>query len=215
MTEPRHPAAYIRAAPGADASALARQHRAVAETAQQRGWPAPVVYVDDDPGPADLRGSALARLEAAIVAGRHDALLLAGPGVVTGSAPALLMRLLLSCTRTGVTVELLPSVPAADSRAVTPVSAAGHVPPCPLPRERWSVLTRARIEALSGLFPDWRVWLDHHGWHARRRASTYLQGYWPGAPAFCVHADSAVDLAAQLRWQQSAEADAPSGCKAS
>ena len=215
MTQPRHPAAYVRAAPGAGASALARHHRAVVETAHQRGWPAPVIYADDDPGLADQPGPALARLEAAIVAGRHDALLLAGPGVVGGSAPALLMRLLLGCTKNGATVELLPSAPAEDRRAATPEPAARQVPPFPLFRERWGVLTRARIEALSGLFPDWRVWLDHHGWHARRRASTYLQGYWPGAPAFCVHADTAVDLAAQLRWQQSAEPDAPSGCRAS
>jgi hypothetical protein len=184
-----------------------------------------MVYSDDDPGLADRYGPALARLEAAIVAGRYDALLLAGPGMADGCMPALLMRLLFDCTKYGVTVEILPSSnpavnnPAADSPAVIPEPAAGpepgawHVPPFPLPREHWSVLTRACIEALSGVFPDWRIWLDHHGWHARRRASAYLQGYWLGAPAFCVHADTAVDLAAQLRWQQSAEAHAPSGCR--
>ncbi len=230
MAQPRHPAAYLRAGPGADPGALARQHQVVAEAARQRAWPAPVVYSDDDPGLADRYGPALAKLEAAIVAGRHDALLLAGPGMASGSMPALLMRLLFDCTKNGVTVEILPSCdpaadspaadsPAADSPAVIPEPAAelepgaGRMPPFPLPREHWSVLTRACIEALSGVFPDWRIWLDHHGWHARRRASTYLQGYWHGAPAFCVHADTAVDLAAQLRWQQSAEAHAPSGCR--
>ncbi len=71
MADPRHPAAYIRAAPGSGGDALARQHEAVAEAARQRGWPAPVVYAEgDDLGQAEGYGSALARLEAAIGAGR-------------------------------------------------------------------------------------------------------------------------------------------------
>ena len=86
MAQPRHPAAYLRAAPGEDPGALARQHQAVAEAARQRAWPEPVVYSDDDPGLADRYGPALARLEAAIVARRHDALLLAGPGMAGGRA---------------------------------------------------------------------------------------------------------------------------------
>jgi hypothetical protein len=45
-------------------------------------------------------------LEAAISAGRHDALLLAGPVTVSGN-PARLMRLLSSCTKHGVAVEIL------------------------------------------------------------------------------------------------------------
>lgn len=74
------------------------------------------------------------------------------------------------------------------------------------------VLTRAGVEALSGLFADWRIWADQHGWHARRRGGGYLQDYRRGAPAFCVHAVSAEELAAQLRWQQAADIHAPAGC---
>jgi hypothetical protein len=46
------------------------------------------------------------------------------------------------------------------------------------------VLMRAGVEALSGLFADWRIWADDHGWHARRRGDVYLQNYRRGAPAF-------------------------------
>jgi hypothetical protein len=77
--------------------------------------------------------------------------------------------------------------------------------------EPWDVLPRARLEALAALYPDWRIWLDQHGWHARRRDG-YLQDYRPGAPAFSVHAGTATGLAAQLRWQQAADAHAPYGC---
>jgi hypothetical protein len=73
------------------------------------------------------------------------------------------------------------------------------------------VLTEAGVDALTELFPDWRVWADEHGWHARRRGS-YLQSFRLGAPSFCVHASSAADLAAQLRWQQAADLHAPFGC---
>jgi hypothetical protein len=73
------------------------------------------------------------------------------------------------------------------------------------------VLTDAGIAALTELFPGWRVWADEHGWHARRRGS-FLQSYHLGAPTFCVHAGSAADLAAQLRWQQAADLHAPFGC---
>jgi hypothetical protein len=86
---------------------VARQHAAVAEAARWRGWPVPVVYADDNvPQVADGSGPALARLEAAISAGRHDTLLLAGPATVRGN-PARVMRLLASCTKHGVAVELL------------------------------------------------------------------------------------------------------------
>jgi hypothetical protein len=37
------------------------------------------------------------------------------------------------------------------------------------------VLARARAEALSELFPAWRIWLDQACWHARRRDVRYLQ----------------------------------------
>jgi hypothetical protein len=74
------------------------------------------------------------------------------------------------------------------------------------------ILTRAGVEALSGLFANWRIWADEHGWHARRRSDGYLQTYQHGAPAFCVHAASAEELAAQLCWQQAADTHAPAGC---
>jgi hypothetical protein len=78
--------------------------------------------------------------------------------------------------------------------------------------ETAEVLTRAGVEALSGLFPDWLIWADEHGLHARRRGCVYVQGYDLGAPAFCVHAVTPVDLAAQLRWQAAADVHAPAGC---
>ncbi len=99
------------------------------------------------------------------------------------------MKLLFACTKNGVRVELLPPVP----------------PPGLSPGERRSVLARARLDALSGLFPDWRIWADGHGWHARRRDGVYWQEYRHGAPAFSVHAACAVGLAAQLSWQEAAE----------
>ncbi len=76
------------------------------------------------------------------------------------------------------------------------------------------VLTDAGIDALTELFPGWRVWTDRNGWHARRQGR-YLQSYHYGAPSFCVHADSAAALAAQLRWQQAADKLVPFGCSGS
>jgi hypothetical protein len=55
------------------------------------------------------------------------------------------------------------------------------------------VLARVRIEALTELFPGWRIWLDETGWHARRRDTTYLQLHLDGAPAFSVHPDTRGD----------------------
>jgi len=76
-----------------------------------------------------------------------------------------------------------------------------------------ALLREAGLEALAGLFPGWRIWTDEHGWHARRKGG-YLQKFHVGAPAFSVHAPGAVDLAAQLRWQEAADEHAPSGCSA-
>lgn len=77
---------------------------------------------------------------------------------------------------------------------------------------RAAVLTRAGIDALAGIFPHWRIWADQDtGWHACRRGG-YIQEYHQGAPAFSVHAASAAELAAQLRWQQAAEAHTPFDC---
>jgi hypothetical protein len=76
------------------------------------------------------------------------------------------------------------------------------------------MLARTRLEALAEIYPAWRIWLDQHGWHARRRGSGFVQGYRPGAPVFYVHADTATELAAQLCWQHAADAHAPEGCQA-
>jgi hypothetical protein len=162
-------------------------------------------------------GPALARLEAAIEAGRHDALLITDPGAVTGTATHL-MRLLFRCTRLGVVVGFLlpPALDDSDVMDLRPVAeqgpSAGDELPFPLRREAWGVLARARIETLSELFPGWRIWLDQAGWHARRRDAIYLQVRQRGAPAFSVHADNPTDLAAQLCWQQAADRHAPDGC---
>jgi hypothetical protein len=74
-----------------------------------------------------------------------------------------------------------------------------------------AVLEQAGCEALTGLFPRWRIWTDKHGWHARRKGG-YLQNFHQGSPAFCVHARGPVELAAQLHWQQAADEHAPHGC---
>ncbi|MGH3272869.1 MAG: hypothetical protein ACRDNZ_00900 [Streptosporangiaceae bacterium] len=81
--------------------------------------------------------------------------------------------------------------------------------------ESWSILVRTHLAALEETCPDWRIWVDQQGWHARRRGEGFVQGYRAGAPVFCVHADTAVGLAAQLCWQQAADTHAPEGCNAS
>jgi Resolvase, N terminal domain len=207
MLDRSRPAAYIRV--GRGNAGLARQREAATEGARQRGWPAPTVYVED---PADLavgRAPALARLEAAIEVGQHDALLITDPGAVTGMASHLL-ELLYRCTRNGVTVGfLLPPAPT-DSDVMSLRSARKAAAPDAFPfplrrREAWGVLARARIDALSELFPDWRIWLDQRGWHARRRETVYLQALEPGVPAFSVHAETSTSLAMQLYGQQAAD----------
>ncbi len=75
-----------------------------------------------------------------------------------------------------------------------------------------AVLADAGVEALAELFPRWRIWVDPDtGWHACRRGG-FVQDYHQGAPAFSVHAASVGELAAHLRWQEAADAHAPSGC---
>ncbi len=169
--------------------------------ARQRGWPEPDLYADV-PG-SDTPG--LAELTTAIAAARHDALLL--PITLAEQLP--MLRLLAICTKQGVTVSFFAPAVAADSPPQPDPfpAAAPHL----VPQEPWSTLTRARLDALSDLFPAWRVWLDRHGWHARRR-DAHLQVFRPGAPAFHVRADTATELAAQLCWQQAAEAYTPQGC---
>jgi hypothetical protein len=207
MTQAWRPAAFIRAVPGPGTAATALDRQAVADAARQRGWPAPTVYADED-GADD---TALARLEAAIVAGRHDVLMLAGQGAVSGGGPALLMGLLLACTKNGVIVELLPPPLAAGGEAVIPEPPGLSRPAARSPEypQRPAVLTRARVSAMSQLYPGWRIWLDDHGWHARRRDGIFLQEFRHGAPAFCVHAVSEEDLARRLRDQEATDAKSP------
>ena len=205
------PAAYIRAISGDDVG-LTSHRDAVDIGARQRGWPPPTVYTEDETDLADGHAPALARLEAAIESGRHDALLITEPGAVYGTAPHLL-RLLHRCTRHGVVVGfLLPPPPPGRGPAIPPRHRPDYAVPFPLARQAWGVLARARIEALSELFPGWRIGLDQHGWHARRRDTTYLQIRCDGAPAFSVHADTPTELAAQLCWQQAADHHTPDGC---
>jgi hypothetical protein len=207
MTERRRPAALIRGIPGSAAGVTARERRAVADAARQRGWPTPTVYADESAS----GGTALSRLEAAIVAGRHDALILAGHGAVGDGGPAALMRLLLACTKNGVAVELLPP-PLSGGGAAVPEPRTGLARPgtrSPAYRERPAVLTRARVSHMAGLFPGWRIWLDDHGWHARRRVGVFLQEFRRGAPAFCVHAVCEADLLQRLREQEAAEGRPP------
>jgi Resolvase, N terminal domain len=247
LPAPTRPAAYIRLASGPGAPSPARQRAAIVAAARERSWPDPVVYADEGPVPAEGLGPALASLSAAIGAGRHDAVIVPGAGVMSRNS-ADMMAFLFRCTRYGVAVEFLgplgthavPVRPAAAARCLPPPTApADRRPrqfplrpaaggprsfplplaaqrPRPVPRpgaaRMTDVLTRAGVEALSGLFADWRIWADDHGWHARRRGDGYLQAYRRGAPAFCVHAVSAGELAAQLRWQQAADIHAPAGC---
>jgi hypothetical protein len=200
MALARRPAAYLPlAAPGRGSTA---GQQTMDRAARRRGWPAPVIYAEGDPGPAAQPGPALGHLEAAIESGRHDGLLLPLPPVLGDAAP--LMRLLSRCTQHGVAVGLvLPSAPEPDLT----------FPPSGSPaRDPASILARVRLDALAEMYPGWRVWLDSHGWHARRRDDGFLQGYRSGAEAFCVHARTAPDLAAQLCWQEAATANAPGGC---
>ena len=106
MTDPRRPAAYLRARPDVGAPALAWQRQAIAEAARRRGWPAPAIYADEGTGPPGGDAPALAMLSAAIAAGRHDAVLLPAH-CAAGSIQTRLMSLLLSCTRHGVAAEII------------------------------------------------------------------------------------------------------------
>ena len=86
------------------ATAPARQEIVLA--ARQRSWPAPVIYAEGDPASADGYGPALDRLTAAIISGRHDAVLITAPGTLGDPGP--LSRLLSRCTRHGVIVSFIP-----------------------------------------------------------------------------------------------------------
>src|SRR6185437_1533872 len=131
--------------------------------------------------------------------------------LAAGHAPVLAR--LARCSRNGVTVGfLLPPALAGAPVMRLPAAASPPRPPVLLEREDWAILARARAEALAALFPDWRIWLDQAGWHARRRQDAYLQARYNGAPAYSVHAATPTALAAQLCWQHAADQHAPDGC---
>ena len=109
LTSPKRPAAYVR-----HATAPARQEMALA--ARQRSWPAPVIYAEGDPASADGYSPALDRLTAAIISGRHDAVLMTAPGTLGDPGP--LSRLLSRCTRHGVIVSFIPP-PVPPNQAMT------------------------------------------------------------------------------------------------
>jgi hypothetical protein len=114
LTGPRRPAAYICVARASRAQARALRQHAIAEVTSGRGWPEPAVYLDeDDPGATDGYSPALARLVAAISAGRHDAVLVAGMGAITTGPACLIRKLFVPCTSNGVAVQL--ATPPAES----------------------------------------------------------------------------------------------------
>jgi hypothetical protein len=74
------------------------------------------------------------------------------------------------------------------------------------------VVTAAGIQALSELFPGWRIWANNDAsWHAYRRGG-YLQHRSAGAGAFSVHAGSPAELAGLLFWQDAFDAYGPFAC---
>jgi hypothetical protein len=74
------------------------------------------------------------------------------------------------------------------------------------------VMRAAGVQALSGLFPGWRIWADNDiRWHAYRRGG-YLQDRSDGAPPFAVHASSPAELAGLLFWQDALDAYGPFAC---
>jgi hypothetical protein len=186
MSSPQRPAVYLRDGTGVRVPVMVT-------VARQRGWPEPEIYAAGT-GPGE---TAIAELSSALAAGRHDSLLMTVPDLADPAE----MRLLRACTRLGVSVSFVPDP--ADHLTVTAEAANAGEPE--------GTLTSAGVEALTGLFPRWRIWADRRGWHARRRDG-HLQMFAPGAPAFHVRADTATDLAAQLCWQHAADDHAPQGC---
>src|SRR6266567_520895 len=106
MSVPIRPAAYIRIDSRPGAPPAPRQREAFIEVARQRGWPEPAVYADEGSALADGDGPGLATLSAAVGAGRHDAVLMSGPGVISRNQ-ARLMAFLFRCTDNGVAVEFV------------------------------------------------------------------------------------------------------------
>ena len=82
-TIPVRPAAYVRdlyADPG-DESGLAESGRMMVRLAREAAWPKPVIYADA--GPATEPGSQYAALVEAITAGRHDAVMITHPMMIS------------------------------------------------------------------------------------------------------------------------------------
>jgi hypothetical protein len=82
-TIPVRPAAYVRdlyADPG-DTSGLAESCRTMVRLAREAAWPKPVIYADA--GPATEPGSRYAALVEAITAGRHDAVMITHPMMIS------------------------------------------------------------------------------------------------------------------------------------
>jgi hypothetical protein len=114
------PAAYVRVVQGRSAH-LARQHHAVREGARQRGWPEPEIYAEYLADGAQGGGRALARLQAAVMRGCHNGLLIADPAAFMNPG-AELLGLLFVCTRQGVEVGLL--LPSAIAEGLPSASSA-------------------------------------------------------------------------------------------
>ena len=75
-----------------------------------------------------------------------------------------------------------------------------------------AVLTEAGVQALTELFPDWRIWAEEDtGWHAYRRGG-YIQDYQSNSAAFSVHADSPAELAGLMLWQEAIDSYGPFAC---
>jgi hypothetical protein len=82
-TIPIRPAAYVRdlyADPG-DESGLDESRRMMVRLAREAAWPKPVIYADA--GPATAPGSQYAALVEAITAGRHDAVMITHPMMIS------------------------------------------------------------------------------------------------------------------------------------
>jgi hypothetical protein len=75
-----------------------------------------------------------------------------------------------------------------------------------------SALTDAGVQALSELFPGWRIWAET-GWHAYRRGG-YIQDYQRNSAAFSVHAGCPAELAGLIRWQEAIDLHGPFVCSA-
>jgi resolvase-like protein len=100
-TIPVQPAAYIRTDDSEDSLAEARSM--MIQMARRSGWPEPAVYIDI--GPAAEPGRQYAALVEAITAGRHDAVLITHPKLISRDLADIeaFDRL---CRRLGVRVHL-------------------------------------------------------------------------------------------------------------